>query len=720
MSYSITLTGDCSNNNNGAVNIQFFTPPPTIISWIDNKLPTQTFTGDSITYSGLSADTYSFSFTSSTVPVNRIYGPISFIVLSSTTANITTGYQSNCSSSNGYLTVDVNLDIFDTELNPTPVNINLYKDYQFYETIIGSGSQTSFFNLGEGMYYASISGNGFCNCETESVVIHPNTESLDFNFYVVNNPACSGVDGKIYVTGITGTPPYTYIWSQNIGYTGATTLVTGVTQGTYTLTIIDGAGCELSKTALVGSASFIGLISYEVIQPTCFTSDGVLDIYLSGGTGPYFYLLSNGDSVTSYSSSVSFSGLSAGLYSLSVTDVALCTFISFFTLSTPKVFTFISADVINSQCQYNGGSIDVSLLGGTPPYYYTLNNNSGTTNNVSSLITTNTFSDLSSGTYTLTISDSSSACTYSQNYSVLNETSFNFSLSARSNYCTYNSGAIQVDVTPNTTADTFYTYSISSGFSSAPTTATTYVFNNLPPDTYDITISDSTGCTQNSSVLVDYLAPYNLVLYGTDCVTGSGGTISAMINETDGPFDLTWSDNVNGQTGVFITGLTAGTYSLAVSGVNNCETTKYFTISCNPTRTASSTYAYSMGTKSYIPSSFLNFSNMLSKGYLSLIDGHTSCKLNYARFFCDVELNNITYSGSFYTSKTLTSVPTLSAFTNGIGYLFDTIPDLKSYEINLNTNTINVESDVVGGVEVYKDEVLTITVRIVYKISCLT
>ncbi len=211
-----------------------------------------------------------------------------------------------------------------------------------------------------------------------------------------------------------------------------------------------------------------------------------------------------------------------------------------------------------------------------------------------------------------------------------------------------------------------------------------------------------------------------MVLYGTDCGTGSGGTISAIINETDGPFNLTWSDNVNGQTGVYITGLTAGTYSLAVSGESNCETTRFFTITCNPPRTASSTYSYSMGTKSYVPSSFLNFSNMLSKGYLSLINGHTSCKLNYARFFCDVELNNITYSGSFYTSKTLTSVPTLSAFTTALGYLFDTIPDLKDYEINLDTNTINVESDVVGGVEVYKDEVLTITIRIVYKISCLT
>lgn len=720
MNYNLSLTGDCSNSYSGAVTIEFFTTTPTTINWDGNKLPSQFFTGSTLTYTGLSADTYTFTFTASTAPVNRIYGPVSFVILSSSTANITTGYESSCSSSNGYLTVNVDLDIFDTSLDQNSVVVDLYKDYTFYQSLTGTSSETSFFNLGEGMYYASVSGNGFCNCETESVVIHPNTEALDFGFYIVNNPACSGTDGKIYVTGLTGTPPYTYVWSQNVGYTGATTLVTGVTQGTYSLTIIDSAGCQLSKTAAVGSASFIGLVGYTLTQPTCFTSDGVLNFTISGGTAPYFYLLSNGDSVTTYSESVSFSGLSAGLYTLTVTDVALCNYNSFFTLSTPKSFTFLSANVVNSQCQYNGGSITANLLGGTPPYSYILNNNSGTTYSVSSLVTDNTFSDLSSGTYTLTISDFSSACTYSQNYTVLNETSFDFTLSAQSNYCTYNSGSVQVNVTPNTTASTFYTYSINTGFSSAPTTATTYTFNNLPPNTYDISVSDISGCTQFDTVVVDYLAPYNLVLYATDCITGSGGTISALINEEDGPFNLTWSDNVNGQTGIYITGLTGGTYYLIVSGENNCETTKYVDITCNPPRTASSSFSYSMGVKSYIPSSFLNFSNMLSKGYLSLTNGHTACKLNYARFFCDIELGGVTYSGTFYTSKTLTSVPTLSAFTTAVDYLLATIPDIKDYEINLTTNTINVESDVVGGVEVYKDEVLTITVRIVYKISCLT
>ena len=49
-----------------------------------------------------------------------------------------------------------------------------------------------------------------------------------------------------------------------------------------------------------------------------------------------------------------------------------------------------------------------------------------------------------------------------------------------------------------------------------------------------------------------------------------------------------------------------------------------------------------------------------------------------------------------------------------------TIPDIKSYNVDLTTNTISIESNVVGGVEVYKDDVLTISVKIDYSISCRT
>lgn len=711
--YYISLTGDCTNSSIGAATLSFSGTAPYTIGWDYNLLPTRTITGNTTTYTGISAGTYTFNVTASTVPVNDITGPVSFVVLSSNTATITTGTNPSCSTDNAYLTVNI------TSGNPTNI-VYLYKDYTLINSANTVFNEVLFNNLSEGMYYAIIGGEGTCECETESVVIHTNPNVLDFDYYVVNNPACSLTNGKIYITGVTGVSPFTYIWTTNILQSGATTVVTGLTQGIYSLTIIDGNGCSLTKDIAVANANPLGLITYTLTSPSCFASDGVLNFYISGGTGPYFYLLSNGDSIVTYDTEVTFTNLNSGGYTLQVTDVALCNFTTSVSLAVPQSFSYLSTEVVNSQCQYNGGSILANILGGTPPYTYTLSNNSGTTSIVNSQFTSNNFSQLSSGVYTLTITDSSSACTYVSNVTVLNETSFDFTLTPQSSYCSLNSGVIQANVVPSTTASTLYTYTCSNGDISAPTTATTYSFTNLQPGSYNVSVSDLTGCTQTKGTIVDYVSPYNFTLFGTDCVNGSGGTISTLISDSDGPFDLIWSDNVNGQTGINLTGLTAGTYTLTVSGVSKCETTKNYTVTCNPPRTVSSSYSYSVGSTSYVPSSFLNFSNMLSRGYLNLISGHQDCKLNYARFFCDIELSGVTYSGSFYTSKNLTQTPSVSAFTQGLTSLVNTIPYIKDYEINLDTNTINFESDVIGGVEVYKDDVLTITVRIVYKISCRT
>jgi len=129
---------------------------------------------------------------------------------------------------------------------------------------------------------------------------------------------------------------------------------------------------------------------------------------------------------------------------------------------------------------------------------------------------------------------------------------------------------------------------------------------------------------------------------------------------------------------------------------------------------------YTFGSKTYLPSTIFNFTKMLNEGYNSLISGHEDCKLKYAKFNCDIELAGTVYSGTFFTTASLSTSPTICGFKTVIETLINTIPDIKSYDINLATNTISIESEVVGGVEVYKDEVLTISVRIQYAISCRT
>lgn len=721
--YSISLTGDCTNSSLGAATINLFGSNPFSISWDNNVLPPSTFSTNTYSVTGLSAGTYGFNITASTIPINETIGPIYFNIVSASTAYINIYSLPGCGLNNAYLEVIV------TGVTNGVINIgggsyqgatvNLFKDYVFYSSATSISEIASFVNLGQGMYYAEITGEGNCPCETESVVIHENPNILDFGFYVIDNPSCSQSSGKIYITGLTGTPPYYFQWSPAVGGTGST-FVTGLTQGSYNVSVTDTNNCRLNKVTYVSGATPISLMSYTLTPPSCFSADGSLTFNITGGTAPYFYLLSNGDSVTTYSTSVTFNNIGAGSYTLTATDVSLCSFSTTADVFVPKSFSLISENVTNSQCSYNSGSIEVRLLGGTPPFYYSLTNNSGNTTTNTSTLKTNTFNQLESGTYTLTINDSSSACTYTNNITISNETSFDFSVTGNSTYCGLNDGSINIDVTPNYTASTFYTYSLSNGASSFPTTSTTYTFTNLPASDYDVTIENLSGCVQTTSTTVDYLAPYQFVLYGTDCINGSGGTISVLLNESVGPFNFIWSDNVNGQSGTFITGLTASTYVLTVSGNSNCQTTKSIDITCNPLRQASSSYVYTVGSKTYTPSTTFNFLKMLNEGYVSLTNGHENCKLKYAKFNCDIQLDGIVYSGTFYTTTSLSTSPPVSSFVTAIETLINTIPDIKSYTVNLTTNTVSIESDVVGGVEVYKDDVLTISVRIDYSISCRT
>jgi hypothetical protein len=710
--YNISVTGDCTNSNLGSFSVDFTSGnTPYIVNWLTPLYASASTTGNySIT--GLSAGTYQFYVNDSSVPVNQSSGVIQVYITSASTLFIQDVQNTSCGLSNGSLSVN-------TYTNYGTNEITLFKDnIQYSGASVTSANQYTFVNLPEGVYYATCTNYGGCYGESENVVLY-NTSSMDFGFYVVNNPACSFTNGKIFVTGVTGIPPYTYVWSSNISGSPTTSSVTGLTSGNYYCTVTDSQGCSLTKTVTVNDADPIGLITYTLVQPSCSGATGSLTFYISGGTGPYFYLLSNGDSLVSYDQFLTFSGLSAGNYTLEVTDVALCTASFNVSLQVPGTFYVVSEEIVDSGCNNTSGSYTIQLQGGTTPYYYSFTNNSGYTIVNSVNTPTQTFGGLGVGNYTVTINDASSGCSFSQNFSVTSSPSFTVELTASTTTCNFNGGSIYVEVTPITTGLT-YTYSLSNGFTSIQTSSTAYTFNNLTAGNYNLIVTDSNYCNQLYSVTIEYNQPINLLLYSTNCGNGSGGTISAMVNYTETPVDLTWSSNVNGQTGVYLTGLTAGTYTLSVSAATGCVTTKSKTITCNPLINFSRTQPVKVSVPTYIPTKTYDFRNMLFTGYASLVSGHEDCKLNYAQFNCDIEITGTTYSSVFYVSPNLNSVPSTDNFITAIESLLALIPNLQNTEINPDTNTIVIESQVVGGVEVYKDELLTISVRVVYNISCRT
>ena len=126
---------------------------------------------------------------------------------------------------------------------------------------------------------------------------------------------CTSATGGMALSPSGGTTPYTYSW--NTGSTASA--ITSVPAGWYTFTITDNIGCTLTRTKEIPIFSPVH-ISFSTSQASClFTSDGSITAAASGGTSAYTYHWNTG------ATSATISGLTAGLYWVSVTDAAGCT-----------------------------------------------------------------------------------------------------------------------------------------------------------------------------------------------------------------------------------------------------------------------------------------------------------------------------------------------------------------------------------------------------------
>src|SRR5690606_32058687 len=110
-----------------------------------------------------------------------------------------------------------------------------------------------------------------------------------------------------------GTAPFSYVWSN-----GATTQdISGLSSGTYSVTITDAAGCVITRNKYVHGQTPIS-ISLSSTDPTCWNSDGSLTANVSGGTAPYTYQWNS--NVTT----PTLSNIPEGGYAVHVTDANGC------------------------------------------------------------------------------------------------------------------------------------------------------------------------------------------------------------------------------------------------------------------------------------------------------------------------------------------------------------------------------------------------------------
>lgn len=360
------------------------------------------------------------------------------------------------------------------------------------------------------------------------------------------NVSCNGGnDGAINLTLSGAQGPFTYSWSN-----GATTEdLTGLAPGSYTVTITFGGTCSVTggpysitqPQALAAATSATG---------TCSGStNGTATATPSGGTAPYSYLWSNGQT------GQTANNLAAGSYTVTVTDSKNCTTTGSATVVAVTVAA--TAAATNTSCGLNNGSALASATGGTSPYTYLWSNAQ----------TTASITGLAAGTYTVTITDNAT-CTGTATATISASSGVTVSTSSTNAACGASDGTATVD-SPTGTA---YTYLWSNGQTTAQATA-------LGAGTYSVTVTDTVGgCSGTATASVNNTGAATLSAAETDVTCNGASTGAVNITVTGGTSPLTYLWN-NGATTEDVTGLAAGTYIITVTGNDGCASTSTSVIS---------------------------------------------------------------------------------------------------------------------------------------------
>jgi hypothetical protein len=702
--YNVFITGDCQSLNVGVIDLYpTFGTPPYTVDWVLPSLGIDPLVTNS-TRTGLSAGTYNIYVTDSTTPVNQ-YLEINLQISSGICLNLEVTSDTTCGNDNGSLIVTATTTTL-------PIVYNLYGYLSGTSYLVSSTTAFTnslpYFGLSAGTYYVEAFDNGGCSGSTGTCVIKDST-NFDYGFYVVNNSPCINVNnGAIYITGLTGNPPYTYTWTS-----GQTTqVITGLTDGIYTVTVTDFYGCTVTKSTTVSTAPTLGIVGFSNTSPTCFSSDGIVTVNISGGTPPYYYQFSNGSNNIQYGQSITYVGLSTGFYTVIVTDAALCSVTGSTSIYTPNSFQQVIVEPTNSQCSDSSGSILVTVVGASPPITFELTDS---LNNTTTIVggPSAFFTGLTSGNYNLVVSNSG-PCVYTQTITIQNIYAFNISTSTTGTTCGLNNGIVEVSVdTPG-----IYNYQLGSALYTN-TTNQSVIFDNLQPGYYVVTVSDANPdtlpCVQNYGFIISGSENVNFTLSNTGCGTGSEGTITTLITGGVPPFTYSWTPSVAPQTGIYITGLTAGTYTLVLTDSNGCSATKSTTIVCS---SGISTYAVFNVCQSEFTETAgekLELLQMLNNGYYALTSGETGCSLTSADFTLLVNVGGTAYTNTFYTSTSLLDVPSVSTYVSVLSGILNTIPGMGTVNINTEFNTIQLTTDCELTLA---DKNVTIQVVIDYNICC--
>ena len=396
------------------------------------------------------------------------------------------------------------------------------------------------------------------------------TASISAPFTCISN-------GTITISGVTGgTSPYEYS-IDGLNYQSGTSF-TGLTDGTYTITIRDTNGCFTALAPItIDALNPPTDMTFSNSPLTCPANTSTITITsVTGGVGAFEYqIIAPAAFATAYQSSNMFAGLEPGTYTFQVKDSNECTYAESYTIDPLPPLTMNTVLTKDLDCSASQDAIITGTISGSfPPFTVTMLQGSG-----SPVVSGNTFTLTTSisGNYQFDVTDANNCTVQSGVISVTDAIAVTVSATSVDPTCNGNADG-SITLTALTGIPPF-TYSIDGG----TTFVSSNVFGGLVAGNYNYVVMDSKSCTVTGTISLTDPLPIDVTIVRNpiQCSPNILGSLNVTINSGGGaPFTYSLFDNTYTQVGSSVTtssttntfsNLDFGDYYVTIVDSNGCE-----------------------------------------------------------------------------------------------------------------------------------------------------
>ncbi|MBV1888037.1 MAG: chromophore lyase, partial [Urechidicola sp.] len=425
-----------------------------------------------------------------------------------------------------------------------------------------------FENLNPGTYTATIETENGCTFSEDIAIIEP--PLLTVTAAITIPLTCS--DGEITVYPVGGTAPYFYFINGSTDFQTVPEIVV-TTPGVYDITVLDSNNCSAS-TSITVNAIPEPIFNITTTDITCASAGDSGTITINVTTTNGFIIEYSIDGGLTFFSSNTFTGLAIGDYDVVVqysTGSTVCETI-------PQTVTIVASDAISGTaeltaeytCSSNGTITVTGVTGGDVPYTYSIDGVNFQTSTI--------FTNLTAGTYTITIQDANS-CTSVTNEITIEPLNPPTDLMFDNSPITCPTNTTTVTITGNTGGTGVLEYQIIAPAAYATAYQTSNTFSGLEPGTYTFQVRDENDCIYSETYTIDPLpiSTVNVILTeDLNCTATPDAIITGSIS---GPSPYTYAVSIDGgaYTSLGATGATfnyntatAGTYQFEITDANGC------------------------------------------------------------------------------------------------------------------------------------------------------